>query len=220
MGGFSSFTAARSPKLWTLRGLLWTHWSVPIQTRILLASLQRRLPHKPGLSTARASCTPLPHQIWAGPVTNKTWQKWSLLTSLARSEEAIKLPPQSFRMLTLGEASCHVRWLNTPKPLHYEKAQGSHAERLHGERDARPAPSYFSRSNPGTRRTSKEAISDVLSRQAFGWLLLQPPSDYKPTRVHELGLPTQVNAQNHGRWQHIATLFLKKLLFRDGGRES
>lgn len=84
------------------------------------------------------------------------------------------------------------------EPLDSEEAQGRHGKRLHEERKAWPAHSYFSYSNPGTRHRSKEAILNVPSGQASGWLL-QLPSDYNPTGVHELGLSIQVNPQHNGR---------------------
>lgn len=62
------------------------------------------------------------HQIWAIPVTNKMQQQY-LLTSVARSEEATKLPPQPGR----SQLPCKMaRYAQTPS---YEKALSSHVER-------------------------------------------------------------------------------------------
>ena len=120
MGGFSSFTAPPVSQALTFERAPQSNDS--IQTRFLLASLQRWLPKEPCFPVARSLCTPLPHQIWAIPVTNKMQQQY-LLTSVARSEEATKLPPQPGR----SQLPCKMaRYAQTPS---YEKALSSHVER-------------------------------------------------------------------------------------------
>lgn len=111
-----------------------------------------------------------------------------------------KLRPWSFRMFSLGGASCHVKNRTMPRPLCYEKAQDSQVESLHGARDACPSPSYSSHSSPSTRHVEWRKPS-WMSHLVRPWNDSSPsvvsPSGYNPPRVHKLELPIRVNLRSH-----------------------